>query len=329
MISNAARSSGRYKRFCVVGMGKHARTKLIPAMIANGQEIVGLVTTQSGSEFPAAPVFRRIEDALSSVAPDTLFVIATPPAVHFEQVMAVIGAGYDLVVEKPAFVTAREAIEALAGVKRQGTVLIEAFMYRHTELYRRLMECWRAERASIRAVEVAFFVPGMPPDSFRQDGAIASSSLYDIGSYALSLFADLDLPFQSLDLKSVDFAGDCDREAVHLEGIEEGVHLDVRLGIDPVYINSVLLRSASRQTTTFSPFFYGRPVERQVLRKSASETFSEAVYENNAYEEMFAVPRDIWLGNQPTRGRQMIEITAVLQRLGQTLATARKKVIKN
>ena len=38
--------SGRWERFCVVGVGSHARNRLIPAIRANGQILVGVVLTR-------------------------------------------------------------------------------------------------------------------------------------------------------------------------------------------------------------------------------------------------------------------------------------------
>src|SRR6516162_9613300 len=124
----------RFSRFCVIGLGNHARTKLIPALTANKQQVVGVVTSQS---YTGAPNFRCLEEALSILPSDTVFVISTPPAMHFEQALLVTKAGFDLILEKPAFVTRRDALEIVAESTRGGTVLAEGFMHRYTELYRR------------------------------------------------------------------------------------------------------------------------------------------------------------------------------------------------
>src|SRR4051794_10368864 len=97
-----------FQRFCIVGLGNHALTKLIPAIIANGQQIAGFVTSRPNSaDVPSGPIFRRLDEALSALPSDTVFVIATPPAIHFDHAMLAINAGRDVFVEKPAFVTKR------------------------------------------------------------------------------------------------------------------------------------------------------------------------------------------------------------------------------
>jgi hypothetical protein len=326
MIDTSARDSGPFKRFCVVGLGNHARTKLIPALLANGQQIVGLVTSQCGGNLPPSQVFRSVEDALKALPSDTAFVIATPPALHFAQAMAVIEAGRDLFLEKPAFVTWRDASEVIDAAARCGTVVVEGFMYRYTKLYRRAQRYWQAERASVRAVEAVFLVPSQSAGSFRHQRDVASSSLYDIGCYALSLFVDMNIGLHNLEIAKVAFAGDCEREALSLTGAEYGVRLAVRVGVGPVYENWLSIRDKHGQTETFSPFFYGRTGDRVISHALTSGLTDEIVPEHNAFQEMFLVPRGAWLGDQAARGLGIIEVTGALERLGNSLSVFRNNI---
>ena len=327
MTQDLARDDGGFGRFCVVGLGNHARTKLIPALVANGQQIAGLVTRRHDGDLPGTPVFAQIGEALAALPPDTVFVIATPPALHFDQAAAVIKAGRDLIIEKPAFVTKRNAIEALDEAKRQGTVVVEAFMHRHTQLYRRLMEFWPAERKVIDAIDVDFLIPSLPPGNFRQGDAIECSGLYDIGCYALSLLTDLNLPLQALDVTDVDCPGQFDKEAVELEGLLAGTRAKVRIGVSEAYVNRVSFRNRDGQTTEFSPFFYGRSGEKVISHGAMPVTRQEIIRDKNAFEEMFAVPRRVWFDSQSERAQPMIEVTANLERLGRALTMRRKKAL--
>jgi hypothetical protein len=324
MTGDRAEAGTRFRRVCVVGLGHHARTKLIPALVANGQEIAGLVTGRPRDGLPAAQIFNRLDGALSALAPDTAFVIATPPTMHYEQCMAVIETGHDVFIEKPAFVTEREAVAATAAATQRGSVLVEAFMHRHTELYRRLMRCWRDNRSSIEAIDITFVIPDMPAGTFRQDASLGCSSLYDVGCYALSLLADLDLPLQGIEITGVDSAGDLAKESVRLAGTTGGVAASVRIGVDASYANIVSLQMKDGKTATFSPFFYGRAGQKTVSHRSAPANANEAFHDENAFETMFAVSRGVWIDSQPGRAKRMIEVTATLQRLGETLATLRK-----
>src|SRR5687768_8951816 len=97
-----------WQRFCVVGLGGHARTKLIPAIEANGQQLAGVVTSAASSPV-AAPAFTTVEQAIAALPGDTVFVIASPPGAHASQALAALAAERDVVVEKPAFVATAEA----------------------------------------------------------------------------------------------------------------------------------------------------------------------------------------------------------------------------
>jgi predicted dehydrogenase len=318
---NGGLEGDTFSRFCVVGLGNHARTKLIPALTANRQQIVGVVTKQSYSE---APNFRHLEEALSIVCPGTVFVISTPPTMHFDQALLVTKAGFDLIIEKPAFTTERDALKVIAESTHRGTVLVEGFMHRYTELYRRMMAWFRSEQSSIFAVEATFVVPVMPKGTFRHNGFIPSSSLYDVGCYVLSLFADLGLPLDNLEMKQVLFPGDSDREILHLEGMLGEVSANARIGVDATYTNMVSFRTNNGAIMTFSPFFYGRSGEKMILRQYQTARIEEIVDDHNAFEELFAIPRRVWSEDQAGRTKRMTDVTAALERLGEVLGTVRR-----
>src|SRR5271169_3077217 len=118
--------SDRFPRFCIVGVGGHARTKLIPAIEANGQSVAAVVSSQPANNFPDAAVFPRLEQAIGKLPGDTTFFIASPPALHFAQARLVLQGGYDLFLEKPAFVTRGQAEEIVSLCGAQSAVLVEA-----------------------------------------------------------------------------------------------------------------------------------------------------------------------------------------------------------
>jgi hypothetical protein len=314
-------ATGRFQRFCIVGLGNHARTKLIPALTANGQEIAGLVTRGDGMQ----GVFRfpNVDEAIAALPQDTVFVIATPPTMHSAQAILAIRAGRDVIVEKPAFVTEQEAQDCVAEASRQGSILVEGFMHRHTQLYRRLVEFWHARRSSMKAIEATFLIPEMPAGTFRQEPDVACSGLYDVGAYPLSLLSDLDLPLQDLRIDAVDFPGDQAREAVHLAGVLGEIRRDIRIGVNAAYANRVSLHTAGGAVAEFSPFFYGRPGDRTISQSIGPDTTSETIRDLDAFQEMFAVPRNIWQESQAIRSMRMIDVAAALERLGASLSATR------
>jgi len=308
----------RWHRFCIVGSGGHARTKLIPALRANGQDIVGLVSRQPPESLPCGPVFLCIEDALAALPADTAFVIATPPAIHFAQAQLAIVGARDVIVEKPAFITEQQVSEIAELCVSMGTQLVEAMMYRHSELYARLLALWQVRRDDVVALSISFVIPSAPEGTFRQDRTIASSGLYDIGCYALSLLADLGLPLDELELARVDLPGQ-EREAIDLVGTLDGVKVSVRVGVGRAYVNEVALRSADGVTTSFRPFFYGRPADKWIVTERDGAAKEEILPDGDAFQAMLGVTRSAWRASQTARFATMLLVTRRLEALGAVL----------
>ena len=311
------------QRYCVVGVGGHARNKLIPALLANGQQVVGLVSAQSPDLLPCGPVFDNIDSALVALPTDTVFIIATPPALHFEQVRSAVEAGRDVIVEKPAFVSADDAREIAAICQVQGTIVVEGLMHRHTALYRRFIEYWVTHRNRIDAMDAVFLIPEVPSDTFRQESSIASSCLYDMGCYVISLLAELLLPLADLRLVHVSHLGQ-GLEEISICGVLDGVKILIKIGVAATYQNVIELRTHDGETTRFFPFFYGRPGERWIMLGSHGIIKKEALVEVNAFQAMFVVPRSQWLVDQAARSARMIAVATCLDALGHELLVFRQ-----
>lgn len=314
----------RWQRFCIVGLGGHARTKLIPALRANGQDIVGLVSRQDPGQLPCGPVFASMEDALAALPAETAFVIATPPALHFGQARLAIAGGRDVIVEKPAFVTGEQAKDIADLCAATGALLVEAMMYRHTILHARLLELWRARRDDVVELSISFLIPANPEGTFRQDGTIASSGLYDIGCYALSLLADLGLPLDDLELARVDRPGQ-EREAIELAGTVDGVRATVRVGIGDAYLNQVSLGMADGATISCRPFFFGRPGDRWIVTERDGRAREEMLTDGDAFQAMLNVPRSAWRESRAGRLARLLSVTGRLAALGADLGAWRER----
>lgn len=310
--------SGPWARFCVVGLGGHARTKLMPAIEANGQTVDAVVTSQAAEQHPSRRVFRSIEEAVAALDRDCAFVIASPPAAHHAQTLAAVQAGFDVIVEKPAFVTEAEVRSVRQAAEANGAILVEAFMHRHAGAHAELLRSWRDQSR----LEVRFLIPAMPPGTFRLDAALANASLYDIGSYPVSLMADLGLSLDALAIERVEHAGDPARERVRLTSPDA----DVEIGVAETYANAVSISDPEGGRIDWSPFFFGRPGPRSVTRTDPSgavqtETHDEA----NAFQTMFRTPRGRWAETAAARWDAIAAQTRTLERLAKELAWIRNR----
>ena len=313
----------RPQRFCLVGLGAHARTKLIPALEANGQEIVGVVSSQATGALDGRRVYGTLETALEMLADDTAFLVATPPAAHFAQVRAIVRAGSDVFVEKPAFVAGRDARQIARLSLSGASVVAEGFMHRHTRLYARLLRFWRSRRSQIARLEIGFLITQAPAGTFRQEDQIASSSVFDIGCYAISLLADLGLDLEPLEVAEVAFPGVVDKERVHLTGLLDEVEVRVAIGMGSHYANFVSIVLKSGESLRYEPFFYGRKVPKSITTVSGGGERVEILNDDNAFETMLGERREVWLADQRPRLAQMIEVAEKLETLGQQVSARR------
>lgn len=313
----------RWKRFCVVGLGHHARTKLLPAIMANRQSVYGLVTRQHPSAWPDHAVFSDIGAALAGMGRGDAVLIATPPALHFEACLAAAEAGIDIIVEKPAFLTEAEATKVLATAARSGATVVEAFMHRHTALHARFLALWTEERRRVRSVEAVFHIPAMPGGTFRHGSRAADSTLFDIGCYPLSLLQDMGLDAAALELQAVRFAGDPDREAVRMGGAMEGIDVVADVGVAESYANRVTLTLDDGTSLAFEPFFFGRPGPRRIHRSGLNGTHTETLEDADAFQTMLAVPTPTYRADQDALIRMPLAARH-LDRLGESLIAFRQ-----
>ena len=142
--------------------------------------------------------------------------------------------GFDLLLEKPAFVTRGQAEEIVSLCGAQSAVLVEAFMHRYTRLYSELLELWASCRARVRRIEIRFLIDKMPPGTFRSEPQIASSTLYDIGCYPVSLLADIGLGDADLAVSAVQFAGNPDKTRIRIAGLAGDIAIDFDIGVSPI-----------------------------------------------------------------------------------------------
>ena len=320
---NKSERTGRWERFCVVGLGSHARTKLLPAIAANGQGVCGLVTSQSPSAWQGLSVFNQLADGLAGLGDGDAVIIATPPAIHFRQCLEAATAGVDVLVEKPAFITAEEVKRVRAAATASGSIVVEAFMHRECRLYRRLMDIWQTERHRIRSVAVTFQIPQMPGGTFRGDDDLAASTLYDIGSYPVSLFGDLGLDLSRLSIVDAKNLREPMKTAIWLRGSDRDVTMTAVVGVAETYANQVELEFTDGETVTFEPFFFGRAGLRHVRTKGCGRSSDETVEEGDAFRAMLSVPREARQRDAKEAWDRLISATSHLERLGADLLSRR------
>jgi hypothetical protein len=293
-------------------MGNHSRTKLVPALVANGQQLAGVVS-RSYSESDI-PVFADLEDALKAFGTDTAFIVSSPPALHARQAGMILERGHDLFLEKPAFISRKEAVLMTELAAHRSVLLVDMMMCRDSALYQALIALYAARKGNVRAVRMHFLLDKMPLNTFRGSADLAGSSMFDIGCYPLALLADLGLGGAALQVCDVAFPGDRGREKITVRGQCENIELEFQVGVGTTYQNLVEIDFSGGERAVYRPVFYGRAgVGTVTIGRPGAPEIREIPLEN-AFEVMLRRPRAAWAATQAARSAALIQLTEKIEK---------------
>lgn len=196
-------------RWGVIGVGRHTRQYLIPAISRSAHgELTALVTSNpdSAKRFSAPwgePAIYDSLDALLAARAVDAVLICTPTSAHHGQALAAIAAGIHVLCEKPLASTSSLAAEMVGAAERAGVLLGTGFNLRHNQVHRRARDIIRSGKigdvrfASVRYAHRTSPIPRptavstdeIPPvGAWRRDPAIAGGGAFaSTGSHAIDI----------------------------------------------------------------------------------------------------------------------------------------------
>lgn len=308
----------KVKKFCVVGIGTHASTKLVPALRQNNQNIVGVVSSKDIFDFNfTGPVFRTMEEAIAKTPSATVFLISSPPKLHFSQTAKALKSGRSVILEKPGFICEREA-EAVSFIASQKQlVLAEAWMYKFSKVYSKLISEWATSKEKITSFDMVFTLPNSPSGTFRSSPTFGNSIIFDIGAYPVSLMFELGISPENFNVTDTQFEGKF-LTVIAVKVRDETNKIDVNfvVGKSDKYENYVNVKYTSGRSRKYAPFFYGRPGTREIIdRNNAMVESVLRVEEENLFCAMLSQPLSVWRSSQAMRLKRMVEATNFLSKL--------------
>jgi predicted dehydrogenase len=117
-----------------------------------------------------------------------LVIVATPDALHYEQVLACAAAGKHIVCEKPVAMNALEARQMWTAVQESGVAHFVPFWTRYVPLFARARQIYQeGTLGEIRAIVYRWHNPRplSMPFTWRDDATLsAAGSIADVGSHA-------------------------------------------------------------------------------------------------------------------------------------------------
>jgi predicted dehydrogenase len=182
-------------RWGVIGAGKIALTKTIPAMQQGRYSAVEAIASRDRAKAEASAASLSIPKAYGSY--DALLddpgidavYIALPNHLHVPMSIAALDAGKHVLCEKPVGLNEADAARLLEASRQHPRLkVMEAFMYRHHPQWVQT-KTWVRDGAigSVRSVHSMFSYFNADPTNIRNQKAIGGGGLMDIGCYNVSL----------------------------------------------------------------------------------------------------------------------------------------------
>ncbi len=182
-------------RTAILGLGNVAERIHLPACRALAE--IDVVAASEPSEkrrqtmqrrFAVPAVYQDSHELLERERPE-LVLVGTPPDSHRELCLAALGAGADVVCEKPFMPTVEEADEVIQEAKRLGRWVAVNTQYRQMAIYRKTREC--LERGDFgRAYFIQCWQQMFHPPEFEKlewRARLQRSTLFEFGTHALDL----------------------------------------------------------------------------------------------------------------------------------------------
>ena len=275
-------------KYCIVGLGEHAKSKLIPAIKNSKNVLIAIVSSQSDLElkYKGVSIFTDLNMAVKSLEKDVIFIISSPPSSHFDILKVILQNKFNAMVEKPIFLTFEHFKRIKAIGELNQVTFYECFMHRYGLIYKEFLQNYKINKSKISLIEVVFCLPNLPEKTFRDLNNITSSVIYDIGCYPISLLNDLNITNKNIKITHIENIKNLKKERFDIDVKSENINFNIRFGIDSHYSNIVSMKMNNGETIEFNNFFYGRKKEKRIVYKNKFSERTKVIEDNNLFEVM-------------------------------------------
>jgi len=210
------------KKIAVWGLGKHAISRILPAIRqVSGLRLVGVCSRTESvvkecSESMNCHGWVNPDDMLKAQDLDIIY-LATPIGLHAEQGEKILLAGKHLWCEKPFTCDLKQSRELIKISRIKELTVAEGFMYLYHAQFEEILNRIRSDQLGvIKEVNLKFGFPELKHPGFRYEPRLCGGALWDVGSYlisaALTLFKNEAVVVKYVDLShskyyNVDFDG--------------------------------------------------------------------------------------------------------------------------
>tara|TARA_Y100000590_G_C15735399_1_gene1018349 strand:+ start:2755 stop:3705 length:951 start_codon:yes stop_codon:yes gene_type:complete len=272
-------------KFCVIGLGEHAKTKIIPAIRTLKNVTLAAIAKREDFEDTDILIFNSLDQAITKLDKDFVFYVSTPPSTHYELATNLLKKDFNCLIEKPIFLNLNQFLEVKKIALDRSKFFYECFMYRYGKIYSEFLDIYFRNKEKIKSLEIQFCIPDIPPNTFRSTQNISSSLIYDIGCYPISLINDIGKS-KEIELVSIENYGNYNKEKFNIQGKMDEINLNIIFGINQSYENYVLINFNDNNRIKFEYFFYGRKIDKKIIIKKNDIDEIKIINDGNLFEEM-------------------------------------------
>ena len=181
-------------RWGVLGCAKIAVQATVPGIQRSATGTVVAIASRDASkaretaaELGIPAWYGSYEALLADPTVDAVY-IPLPNHLHREWTLRAAAAGKHVLCEKPAGLTAQDALEMVTACRKAGVNFAEAFMYRYHPRYDQIAATIQAgDIGPIRGIHAVFsFNNANAVDNIRHRRQLGGGALYDVGCYPVS-----------------------------------------------------------------------------------------------------------------------------------------------
>ncbi len=179
-------------RFGIMGTANIARKAVIPAIQnAQGAEVVSVASGSGRArEFAAEMGIEHFHDSYEAMLDDESIdavYIPLPNTLHKKWTIAAAQKGKHVLCEKPAAITARDAMEMVQVCEDNGVIFMEAFMYQFHPQHEIVREVIASgEIGDVKHIRTNFsFYMGDKRNNIRLNSELGGGSIWDVGCYCI------------------------------------------------------------------------------------------------------------------------------------------------
>tara|TARA_B110000858_G_scaffold198473_1_gene265439 strand:- start:666 stop:1604 length:939 start_codon:yes stop_codon:yes gene_type:complete len=302
------------KYFCIVGFGKHAQSKIIPAIKKINGNIVGIVSSKKIIDNKYT-IFSSLSKALLKVRSDTTFILSTPPDLHYSQALEIIKNKHNVFIEKPIAIKIAELKEIINLSYENKTFFVENFMHEYSEFYNKFINFWNIEKNNIKKIDIEFTLPKLPDNTFRhKNNNNYPVNIYDIGSYTIALINNLSND-SKYTIAKIWNKGQIDNEKILLISKAHVAEVKITFGLSDTYKNFVTFTKSDEQQYKYEPFFFGREGYRYLQEINGMNINDSSVYDQDCFKILFEKSNKYWIDTQSVRNRAMLNNLSSLENL--------------